>query len=553
MTAIIKNNFRLRNAKDFLENLKVGEHSTDRNHYLFIGKPTVWGDGSQNDELYPVLPSDTLEEEARVWDEMLGLKKISETFGSLVIPRSDWDATGNTIYAIFDDQDPNLHRQPTQQRIQDASSTNNVAGTFYALNSDNHLYICIENGNNSVSTESPTGTSSENIILSDGYVWKYVLTIGSGDAIKFLTNSWIPVKTLTEAVEAGEDGDKQWAAQESAVAGEVISVVVENGGNGYVKIHDGTLSNVQNSGGKGTATLNALPSGDDPSGVIDHYAGCQIHIVGPQGSVSIGEIYTIESYDGSVITLTEEWVNATNTSEYKILPALSVSSNGTSPVKLRPVVDGGEIVKVEVIDGGENITQINSLVLDSAGGTGSIIRAILSPIKGLLKDPEKDLGAFFVMLNSKLVLTEGEGDFPISNDYRQIGIIRNVKNSSDVLATELTLIATKKLELTNVVAGANGLFRSDEIISDGNVSAMVIDFNETNSTLTFIQNPNTGYGDFTSSSTISGASSLCQATISSINQEEVMKHEGDILYLDNRRAILRSEDQVEDIKVIIEF
>ena len=52
---------------------------------------------------------------------------------------------------------------------------------------------------------------------------------------------------------------------------------------------------------------------------------------------------------------------------------------------------------------------------------------------------------------------------------------------------------------------------------------------------------------------MSGADSLCEATISSVVDEEVKKYEGDILYLENRRAILRSEDQVEDIKVIIEF
>ena len=549
MTAIIKNNFRLRNAKDFLENLKVGEHSTDRNHYLFIGKPTVWGDGSQNDELYPILPSDTLEEEARVWDEMLGLKKISETYGSLVIPRSDWDVTANTIYAIFDDRDADLHRQPTQQRIQDASVTNNNAGTFYVLNSDYELFVCIENGSNSVSTvkpvKPPTVTDLIDYSDQDGYVWKYVTTIQQSDIVKFLTDSWMSVKTVVS-----DDGSEQWTIQQNAVAGEVISVVVEDGGSGYVKVHDGTLSNVQNSAGKGTATLNALPSGDAPSATIDHYAGCQIHIVDGTGN---GEIYTIESYDGSVITLTEEWVTTANGDEYKILPSLSVSSNGTSDIKLRPVVDSGIITRVLIIDGGENVTQVTSSIIDSAGGSGAIVRAILSPPKGLLSDPEKDLGAFYAMLNAKLSYTEGSGDFPISNDYRQIGIIRNVKNSSDVLATEETLIATKKLELTNVVAGANGLFRSDEVISDGNVSAIVLDFDEVNSTLTFIQNPDTGYGDLTVSSTITGSDSLCEATISSINDEEVMKHEGDILYLENRRAILRSEDQVEDIKVIIEF
>jgi hypothetical protein len=555
MTAIIKNKFRIKNAKDFLENLDATKHSIDRNHYLFIGKPTVWGDGSQNDELYPVLPTDTLAEEAEVWDEMLGLKKIAETHGSLVIPRSDWDATGNTIYAIFDDKDSELHRQPSQARIESASITNNNAGNYYVLNSDYELFVCVENGNNSVSTvkpvKPPTITDLVDYSDQDGYVWKYVTTIQQSDIVKFLTDSWMPIKTITS-----NDGSDQWTIQQDATAGEILSVVVEDGGSGYVKVHDGLLSNPQNIGGKGTATLTALPSGDAPSTVVDHYAGCQIHIVDGDG---VGQIYTIESYDGSAITLTQEWeedgggIIVTNASEYKILPALSITSNGTSQIKLRPILSAGVITRVLIVDGGEGATYVSAQVLDTAGGSGSVIRVVLSPTKGLLNDPEKDLGAFFVMLNSKLQYTEGAGDFPLSNDYRQIGIVRDVKEFSGVLATSETLIATKKLELTNIVEGANGLFRSDEVITDGSVSAIVLDFDETNETITFIQNSSTGYGNFSTSATLSGADSLCEATISSVVDEEVKKYEGDILYLENRRAILRSEDQVEDIKVIIEF
>jgi len=556
MTAIIKNKFRIRNAKDFLENLDSTKHSVDRNHYLFIGKPTVWGDGSQNDELYPVTPSDTLEEDAQIWDEMLGLKKIIETHGSLVIPRSDWDATGNTIYAIFDDKDSNLYRQPSQERIESASITNNVAGNFYVLNSDYQIFVCIENGNNSVSTVKPVKPPSITDLVDysdqDGYVWKYVTTIQQSDIVKFLTDSWMPIKTLLS-----DDGiNDQWNIQQGAISGEALSVVVESGGSGYTKVHDGIISNPQNVGGKGTATLTSLVGGDAPSSIIDDYKDCQIHIVDGDG---LGQIYTIESYDGSVITLTEEWeqdeegIIVTNSSEYKILPALSITSNGTSSIKLRPILTDGIVTRVLIIDGGEGATHASAQVLDTAGGSGASIRVVLSPPKGLLNDPEKDLGAFFVMLNSKLQYTEGSGDFPISNDYRQIGIVRDVQEFSGALATAQTLIATKKLQLTNVVEGINGLFRSDEIITDGSVSAIVLDYDSTSQTITFIQNVSTGYGAFSTSATLSGADSSCEATISSVIDEEVKKHEGDILYLENRRAILRSEDQVEDIKVIIEF
>jgi hypothetical protein len=634
MTAIIKNNFRLQNARDFLENFTghprtlplnnnitinddgsfsddeqgratlnltwsfdrtsdsqdntlikndsvvglkdaIGGHTQDRNHYLFVGKPTVWGDGSQNDELYPVAPQDTMEEEARIWDEMLGLKKITETTASLVVPRFDWDSSGKTVYAVFDDKDPNLHRQPTPERAGEESIRNLYAGSFYALTDEFDVFVCLENGNNSPSTEKPVRKTPVTDLVDysdiDGYVWKYITRIKQSDIVRFLTDSWIPVKTLTKN---DNSGSYQWEVQEDATPGAVLSFVVEAQGSGFVRTHSGKLTGPTNisEGGvvKGQANLSALTGGAQPSGSVGHYSGCEIHIVSGDGQ---GSVYKIESYDGAKITLTSSWKTDSNgvlevssNSEYQILPELRLESNGTSPVKAKPILTGDKVSRVLVLSGGSNATYVKATLVNSAGGTGARVRAVLSPVKGLGKDPEKDLGAFFVMLNAKLQYSEGAGDFPINNDYRQIGIIRNVKNNEDgKLATKATLIATKKLLLTGISSGNNGLFRSDELISmedaSGNIiKVKVLDYIPSTTVLsegalTYIQTPETGYGIITSGLLVTGETSGCEATIkpSGVVSEEIKKFEGEILYLENRRPVLRSSDQVEDIKAIIEF
>jgi hypothetical protein len=191
-------------------------------------------------------------------------------------------------------------------------------------------------------------------------------------------------------------------------------------------------------------------------------------------------------------------------------------------------------------------------------GSGAVIRAVLSGVeKGLGADIEKDLGAYFVMLNARLDYTEGNGDFPLQNDYRQLGIIRNVRNyNTTTLSTATTLIATKKLVLSGV-SGSSLTF--DEIVQSGGVSARVIDYTPdaggVTGTLTYIQNTQTGYGNFTAGQTLQGTQSITPftATISSVINEEVRKGFGEMLYLENRRAVLRAPDQIEDIKAIIEF
>lgn len=567
MTAIIKNNFRLQNARDFVENFKSGQHSTSRNHYLFIGKPTVWGTGSQSEELSPPAPNDSLHEEQRVWDEMLSLKKIDEGRVSLVIPRSDWDTSGNTIYAPYDDQDPHLYNQPTAAKSSAASllSPPRYAGNFYAITDEYDVFVCLNNGNGSPSTEKPvrppTSTTLVDYSEVDGYIWKYLTSVKQSDVVKFATDSWIPVKTLTE-----DDGSFQWLVQQAAVPGQVVSTLIDSVGTGYTRTFSGSLSSgsISNVGGKGVAVLSGSPA---PSSVTDFYNNGQIHIIsGPDA----GSIYTIEAYNGATkqITLTEPWATSgativvTSASVCNILPRLNVTSNGAVAPKFRPVVSGGQITRLLTLNAGSGATYVSIVVENSLGGSGALVHPVISNSKGLGADIEEDLGASYVMMNARLEYSEGSGDFPVNNDYRQLGIIRDVKNYDGTAATASTLIATKKLNISSITGSALAF---DEIIqtSSVGVKAVVLDFipHPTiagKGTLTFIQTPTTGYGSFSNGQAIQGTSAGTpfSATIDSVNgviNEEVKKRTGKILYLENRRPVLRAPDQIEDIKAIIEF
>ena len=555
MTAIIKNKFRLQNARDFLDNFNSSAHTTSRNHYLFIGKPTVWGTGSMSAELSPPAPLDAYESEARIWDEMLGLKKIDSATTSLIIRRSDWQS--GTAYAIYDDRDADLHNQPTQTRVTALSPT--PAGNFYVITDTLDIFVCLENDNNSASTVKPEKQNPATNLIDyrsqDGYVWKYVASVSSANAAKFLTDSWVPVKTLS-----ANDGSTQWTVQAAAVSGEVMSVVVENVGSGYTRTYTGTVTTIGTNGqGKGTAILST----GSPSAVDDFYNNGQIHITSGSG---INEIYTIEDYNGGTkqIILTTAWsANVTTGNTCQILPKLNVATNGTD-VKLRPVVDvSGTITNILPITRGSNSTFISVSVENSLGGTGAIVRPILSDLDGLGKDVEKDLNAIFIMLNAKLQYAEGAGDFPTNNDYRQLGIIRDLRNYDGTLATDTTRIATKKLNLTNVT-NANALVYDEIFQISLSIRGVALQYTKTSAegvspetgTLTFMQNPTTGYGTFTNSSTITGTQSTFSAQIASTNgvvNEEIQKGAGNLLYIENRRAIIRSQNQIEDIKAIVEF
>lgn len=726
MVAIIKKNFRLQNARDFLESLKshprvssgaaapleestllqvaptagstvnatatyqwtwpisntvtdkqsnsiqlktdavyglrekIGTHLYDRNHYVFIGKSTKWvpQDWPGNTDLFnsfldpapelaPKPALDTAEEERRVWDEILGLKKITDLSASLVIPRSDWDGTGKTVYRIYDDRDPNLYNTPTQsdrQRIIGGrpNAEQYRVGNFYVINSEYDLFICIETGLNSLglpnaSTEEPRRTQHPEQLIDfssqDGYVWKYITSIKQADVVKFTTDHWIPVRTLIpqeikasqlDLISGGLE-DPQAVVQAQAQPGSVLSFVVENPGeqnDSYTTTHTGVLTSPTNSSTPGvpsTATLNLSETLSPPpplSTSNNAYANMHIYITS-QGR-GLGEVYTIASYNPSAggspqITLAtgEQWSTAiTNPADptikitYDILPKLTVTSNGTQPVKLKPVVSNGRISRVKVIDPGLNASSVIVTVDPTSGLTQSTppkvpakVRAVLSPRLGLGADPEKDLGAFYVLLNAKFSHDDPSGDFPLSNDYRQIGIIRDVRKKSDdpnedgKLATADTLNACDGLSVDTVVGKPTGLtpFQSDEIIKQTYVNssgttvtarARLIEFKGDDANLdpltneplayiiSYIQTPETGYEKFIvsrdsseyieterkdSQNNVLGPDFQSTCNVRSLIPAEAKKYHGEILYLENRRAILRAKEQTEDIKAIIEF
>lgn len=690
MVAIIKKNFRLQNARDFLENLKahprslpsgikaplhentaltvipsasgdatatytwswkisntvdagarqtnnselkkdsllglkqsIGAHVVDRNHYLFIGKTTPWEDTQGTGvldpiaELSPPTANDTIEEERRVWEDMLGLKKITEFYASLVIPRSDWDGTKRTIYRVYDDKSPTLYGPPSQDELSAAvltrGNTAYVLGNFYALNSEFDLFVCLQAGADAAglptpSQEEPRRTQSPSTLIDysaiDGYIWKYITTIKSSDVNRFVTDHWIPIRTLTKQelkeseVEENDGGipDPQAIVQMDAKPGSVVSFIVDNKSaqvNSYTTTHTGVLSDLApftQVGGVTTfakAQLNALSGTDpNPSSVNGTYNNMHLYITSGPGA---GKVYLISEYSVSgtsrEITLAagQTWDSAmlavgAGPIKYDILPRITVESNGTEPVKLKPVVSNGKISEVKVVDSGRNATYVKVTVDPTSGKNASAVaasvRAVLGPSLGLGADPEKDLGAYFVMLGAKLNHSENAVpsdyvfDLPVNNDYRQIGIIRDVLDKDENLATRNTYSACSALEIS-IVGGATP-FVVDETIEqeyqDGSTTkrayAKILDITpgSTGGThiLTYIQTPETGYTQFKHDNsgttyTIRSTSTSAQATINRLIVPEIKKHSGEILYLENRRAILRAEKQTEDIKAIIEF
>ena len=220
MTAIRTDYQRIHLAEQFLESFSETDPTK---YYMFLGKVSQW-----SNEPYADIPvSSFYENDRKNWNEMIGGEAIAPTNVSHVIRRIDW--VSGTVYDAFDDQDTALFTKD-----------------FYVLTDESNVYKVIDNGNGAVSTVKPTGTSTSILSTADGYKWKYMYSIDTITADKFLVTSWMPVKFLTS-----DDGSQQWQVQQSATDGTFDRIVVTNGGSGY------TTANVTITGDGTGATATA--------------------------------------------------------------------------------------------------------------------------------------------------------------------------------------------------------------------------------------------------------------------------------------------------------
>ena len=238
---------------------------------------------------------------------------------------------------------------------------------------------------------------------------------------------------------------------------------------------------------------------------------------------------------------------------------LAVEGDGTGAVATA-TLSGGAISKVEVTSIGTpaNLgTGYTNAIVKITGGsptTAAVIRPIFASKGGLGSDPRVDLRSSSIMFVVKPDGADGSGDFIIGNDFRQVGLFRNITTDGSTLFTASTGLALRKLILSGAPTAA---FSVDETITDGTTGAKaVVDAISTNGqTLTFHQNDTTGYGTFGVGNTLTGGDGG-NGTIhgsSHITAAEVDISTGDVLYIDNRAAVTRSADQTEDIKIVIQL
>ncbi len=522
MPALISEQFRIHNAQQFEE---AFSETAATNMYFFMGRPQTWDaatvsgatayvgqpSGSQHsasylanpDENNPPTPIDNYDYERELFDDMISLKKIQSSDVRLVIPRYNW--TSGQIYSMYR---PNYSADyKANSAAENASNLYNAK--FYVV-SNYRVYKCIYNGstvanpNGIASTVAPSNTGTSIFSTADGYRWKFLYSIGTDDVIKFFTTSYMPVPA-TWGVGSPGDPTNGVDVKTAAVDGAIDTVIIKSGGSGYT---DGTYTNVPIRG--------------------DH---------------------------------------ALRTGGIQALCTL--------------VVSGGTVTSVTVTTAGAGYTfgkiNVNSSETGLSGvgaGSGASLEVILPPPGGHGFNIYKELGTKRVMINTRVQYDENL-EFPVDTDFRRIGILRDPKDSSGSTATGSTYNALTAIKFP---AGTSVSYAIDELVTQSTTNARgrVVSWDATTKILKIYQSSfehiSTGnqggvLTQFTGANAITGASSGAIATpdttysltvsnltfASGYSRPEIGKYTGDIIYVENRRTVSRAIDQIEDVKLVVEF
>ncbi len=211
-------------ARQFLQYCK------DRRIYATLGRVQSWGS--------PDTISETNQESSynlvNDFNDIVFAKEVLDTNYSLVVRRINWESK---IFTQWSDSDP---------LIKDKD--------FYCLTSSNHVFKCLSNNKGVASTIEPNNVGSARFQTADGYIWKYLFSVTTDDALKFQTADWIPVKEIYTS-EVGFEN--QYASQVAAVNGTVDRIDIIQSGSKY---GPGTTVTITGDGSGATATLSIHPT-----------------------------------------------------------------------------------------------------------------------------------------------------------------------------------------------------------------------------------------------------------------------------------------------------
>ena len=606
MPAIVTNKFRVHNSEQFHE---AFSEAASTNQFIFIGKVSEWLDASSvNIDANPPTPTDTVENtEYNHWDDMILAKRVTSNDVSHVINRYNW--TSGTVYDQFDSQDSSLYSKPFFVVTEDFNVYKCMYNNHGAQSTVMPSSINTSAGVSETTADGYKWKYMYSISAADAL--KFITT--SFIPVKRLrTNDFTNLGA--NAGEIADDGSNQWEIENSATDGSIDVVVRNASGNGAGYLFtDAEVTSSALGGATPDLTLDFTNYGGvNPA--QDTLAGSWIYV--SSSATGQGMLAEISAHNGTTFTLDANTGNlGSQAGDANYQFDLTLALAGGDVVKVGPkVVVNGDGSGALVYATGSNTSGIVDMFVANTGSgyhvanlavtqtnatitTAADFRPVLSPVGGHGYNMVEELFGFNVMLNVRLEGSESN-TFTVSNDFRKIGLVRDPVQSADATQLYVSELAdqTTRIKIGSTIASSADYYVADQQVigSLSGATAFVVDYNNTadansagtlgsgsdpqvypelrvteitrggNSTAGFdgvpgsfqigerIMRVTAGDPNGVATDPVTAANDATSSNVV-FEKPDMKKYRGDILYVENRSPVSRASDQVEDIKLIVQF
>jgi hypothetical protein len=574
-------------AQSFLRSITyTGGDASASVYYVVLANNNEW-----ENEPTPVNPPDNeqyLHYEAH--RRFIGGKKVTADDVSHVTLRYNW--TSGTVYSMYRDTDEDMYDR-----------------AFYVMTNEFNVYKCLYNNKGGASTIKPTGYSTTPFTTSDGYTWKYMYTISLGEANKFLTPVHMPVKTIISG-DGSAESDRQLAVQNAAVNGSIEVIETVSVGAGYAQVANGVVE----AGGRLTLRISGQ---GNPSPIDNYYNGSSVYVISGTGAGQLRRVIDYSGATKTLTVNTAFATVCNTDSRVIISPTVTIIGDGEGAKAYSLVdTSSGAIANVAVIDTGSSYTRAQVLITaNSVHGTGATANVVISPAGGHGSDPIRELYADKIMLNVQFsgdigVSANGNGYVPSNTEFRTINLLKNpvlkVDANNNTISTERvannsnspsTLRFTTRAQIsylqmdgstpvnplapTNIITNERNRLKAElgtlefvtelnptrrlntslaNAVKGANANIVYIREDETETDPSFyvayLNNVDSysNYAAFTKDDVILKSTSTEQiATIEAIKGPEANTFSGEIVFTENIQSVERDLEQIEDIKIILDF
>lgn len=527
---------RVELARSFHRDIK---NANDYFHFV-LGRTTEW-----EDEESPETPLDSEKYIKEFRNNIIFSQAVSSADICHLARRIDW-ASGS-VYDSYDDS--YSADNPSYTGATTLSDAN-----FYVITDENKVYKCIDNNSNAQSVDKPTSTSTNTFILDDGYTWKFLFQVSASDETKFLDIEYIPVRKLT-------------GNPEHDVNGQIDGFTKIDGGSGY------TSAPTVNINGDGVgASATAVLTGDEVSSINVDSNGTGYsfaYVTFSNGGGGSGAEYSVILGDADSLPILQSNVEAAaipGTIDKIIIDEpgqdyvvgdviVNITGDGTGAEATVEIAEGtGAITAVSVTDVGTGYTNATISITNSLGTNVSAqARAVLSPIDGHGSNPVKELFGSTVGITVSISENVINDDLFLGNDFRQVGLMKNIYEYAGYTGEIWTENTGTAAFIANVDSSAS--YAADDIVTTddgGEFRVIQIRNNDDDTTYDVYLQP---IIPLISNSSIlyNVTQDISSLSINSATDPEISVSTGEVVYIENRPAISRSEDQVETIKALVNF